>query len=76
MKKLSVLFFSMLAVMLFTACTDNDDPVNKQSFTSTINSRAIDGNDVVFSQGTAKAEVNFTSSPMSAAAFAISCRLL
>ena len=64
MKKLSVLFFSMLAVMLFTACTDNDDPVNKQSFTSTINSRAIDGNDVVFSQGTAKAEVNFTDMTM------------
>ena len=64
MKKLSVLFFSMLAVMLFTACTDYDDPVNKQSFTSTINSRAIDGNDVVFSQGTAKAEVNFTDMTM------------
>lgn len=64
MKKLSILFFSMLAVMLFTACTDNDDPVNKQTFTSTINTRAIDGTDVVFSQGTAKAEVNFTDMTM------------
>jgi hypothetical protein len=60
MKKLSVLFFSMLAVMMFTACTNNDDPVNKQTFTSTINTRTFDGTDVVFSQGSAKVEVNFT----------------
>ncbi len=60
MKKLSILFFSLLAVTLFTACNDNDDPVNKQTFTSTINNRMFDDGEVIFSQGSAKVEVNFT----------------
>ena len=55
MKKLSFLLFSLLAVTLFTACNDNnDEPDNKQTFTSTVNSRAIDGDDVVYSRGTGK----------------------
>lgn len=60
MKKLSILFFSLLAVIMFTSCNDSDNTVNKQTFTSTINNRAIDGTDVIFSQGSAKLEVNFT----------------
>ena len=60
MKKLSILFFSLLAVTLFTACNDNDDPVNTQTFTSTINNRMFDDGEVIFSQGSAKVEVNFT----------------
>ncbi len=60
MKKLSILFFSLLAVTLFTACNSDDDPVNKQTFTSTINSRTFDDGNVIFSQGSAKVEVNFT----------------
>lgn len=60
MKKLSVLFFSLLAVTLFTACGNDDEPENKQTFTAPINCRAIDGNEVVFSQGTSKVEVDFT----------------
>ena len=60
MKKLSFLLLLLLAMTVFTACNDDEKTVNKQSFSSTINNRAIDGNEVVFSQSTAKAEVNFT----------------
>lgn len=60
MKKLSFLFFALLAVTLFTACGNDDEPDNKQTYTSTINSRAIDGDEVVFSQGNAKVELNYT----------------
>ena len=60
MKKLSVLFFSLLAVTMFTACGDSDEPVNKQTITSTINCRTIDGNEVIFSQGSAKIELNYS----------------
>lgn len=50
----------MLAMTMFTACGDDDEPENKQTYTSTINNRAISGEDVVFSQGTAKVELNFS----------------
>ena len=60
MKKLSVLFVSLLVVTVFTACNNNDDSSNTQTFTMTINSRAIDGDDVVFSQGTGKADLDYT----------------
>lgn len=60
MKKLSFLLLSLLAVTLLTACSDEDEPLNKQSFTSTINCRAIDGDQVVFSQTSAKVELNYT----------------
>ncbi len=60
MKKLSFLFISLLAVTLLTACGSDDEPVNKQTISATMNSRAINGDDVVFSQGTAKVELNYT----------------
>ena len=60
MKKLSYLLFSLLAVTLFTACSESDDPINKQTFSSTFNCRAYDGDQVLFSQNTVKVEVNFT----------------
>jgi hypothetical protein len=51
---------TLLAVTLFTACGNDDEPENKQTFTAPINCRAIDGDQVVFSQGTSKVEVDFT----------------
>ena len=60
MKKISVLFFSLLAVTMFTACGNDDEPDNKQTLTTIINCRAIDGEEVVFSQGSAKVELNYT----------------
>ncbi|MBR5686050.1 MAG: hypothetical protein IKX18_07865 [Muribaculaceae bacterium] len=62
MKKLSFLLLSLLAVTLLTACGSEDDPVNKQTVSSTINARMINVADgsVVFSQNTGKIEVNFT----------------
>ena len=47
---------------LFTSCdNDNNENVNKQTYSSVINSRALDSNGgVVFSQGTAKVEINYT----------------
>ena len=60
MKKLSFLLLSLLAVALFTACNKSDEPENKQVVTMTINSRAIDGDDVVFSQSSAKVELNYS----------------
>ena len=50
MKKSLIYIFAVLAAVMFTSCSDNDEPVNKQSFTSTINTRAIEGDAVYFSQ--------------------------
>lgn len=60
MKKLSSLMLALLAVTLFTACGNDDEPTNKQTFTAPINSRAIDGDQVVFYQGSSKVEVDYT----------------
>lgn len=60
MKKLSFFLLSLLAVTLFTSCNKEDETVSKQSYSSTINCRAIDGDNVVFSQNTAKVELNYT----------------
>ena len=60
MKKLSLLLLSLLAVVMFTACGNDDEPVNKQNVTMVINNRAIDGDNVVFSQGSANVELNYT----------------
>ena len=59
MKKTFIYLLAMMAVTMFTAC-GNDEQESKQSFTATINNRAIDGDEVVFSQGTAKVEINYT----------------
>lgn len=60
MKKLSFLLLSLLALTVFTACNKSDEPENKQIVNMVINSRAIDGEQVVFSQGSAKVELNYT----------------
>ena len=60
MKKLSFMLLALLAVTLFTACGNDDEPVNKQTVSMTVNNRAIDGDQVVFSQATAKVEINYT----------------
>ena len=49
-----------MAVTLFTACNDSDEPENKQIVTMVMNNRAIDGDNVVFSQGSAKVELNYS----------------
>lgn len=54
------MLLALLAVSLFTACGNDDEPVNKQTVSMTINNRAIDGETVVFSQNNAKVEVNYT----------------
>ena len=60
MKKISILFFSLLAVLMFTACNNDDDPENIETYSPAINSRAINGDKVVFSQNTSIIEVNLT----------------
>ena len=59
MKKLSFLLLSLLAVAMLTSC-GNEEPVNKQTAVIDIDNRAIQGNQVVFSQGKATVELDFT----------------
>ena len=54
------MLLSLLAVTLLTACGSEDEPVNKQTVSATFNCRAYDGDNVVFSQSTAKVELNYT----------------
>lgn len=60
MKKLSFMLLALLAVTLFTACGNDDEPVNKQTVSMAINNRAIAGDQVVFSQANATVEMNYT----------------
>ena len=61
MKKYFFYLFALMALVMFTACNgDNDEPSNKQTITATINTRAIGGGNVIFSQGSAKVELNYT----------------
>ena len=61
MKKLSFMLLSLLTVTMFSACNgNNDEPDNKQTITATISNRAIGGGNVIFSQGSAKVELNYT----------------
>ena len=60
MKKLSFMLFALLAVTLFTACGNDDEPINTQTVSMTVNNRAIKGDEVVFSQATAQVEINYT----------------
>ena len=59
MKKTFCLF-ALLALVMFTSCND-DEPINKQTINSTFNCRAVDLEEgtVVFSQSTAKIEINY-----------------
>ena len=59
MKKFFYLF-AVLALVSLSACNDNDETVNKQTSRMTINNRAVDGDNVVFSQGIAKVELDYT----------------
>ena len=49
-----------MTVTMFTACNETDEPENKQIVTMVMNNRAIDGDNVVFSQGSAKVELNYS----------------
>ena len=60
MKKLSFMLLALLTVTLFTACGNDDKPENRQTVSMVINNRAIDGDQVVFSQANAKVEMNYT----------------
>lgn len=60
MKKIPSLVLSLLAVVMFTACNNDEDPVNKDIINMDINSRVIDGDNMVFSQFTSTVELNYT----------------
>jgi len=60
MKKYFVYLFALTAIIMFTSCNDDENTVNKQTFASTINTRALDGDEMVFSQGTGNFELNYT----------------
>lgn len=57
MRKLSFFIVSLLTVALFTSC-NNDEPENKMTSYVTLNSRAIEGDNIVFSQGNGKVDVD------------------
>lgn len=59
MKKFFYLF-AVLALVSLSACNESDEPTNIQTATMVINSRAIDGDDMVFSQGSSKVELDYT----------------
>ena len=61
MKKYFYYLFALTAMVIFSSCIGNsDEPSTKQTLSGPINSRAIDGDKVVFSQGRIEIEVNFT----------------
>ena len=59
MKKYFYLF-ALLTVVMFTSCNDDDETVNKQTLTATVNSRAVNGENTVFSQSSMTFELNYT----------------
>ena len=59
MRKLSFFIVSLLTVALFTSC-NNDEPEHKMTSYVTLNSRAIEGDNIVFSQGNGKVDVDNT----------------
>lgn len=60
MKKYYVYLFALLAVSLLASCNKSDEPENKQIVNMTINCRAINGDQFLFSQGNAMVELNYT----------------
>ncbi len=63
MKKSSIYLLALLAVMMFTSCGNDDDPVNKQTLGLTFNARVIDDsneNNIIFSQSNGQVELNYT----------------
>ena len=60
MKKYFYYLFALTAMVMLSSCLDNsDEPERKLSFTSAVNCQAINGNDVVFSIGTSKVEMDY-----------------
>ena len=63
MKKYFYYLFALSALVMFTSClSDKDEPERKLSFTTPINCQAINDNDVVFTLGTSKVDMDFTQS--------------
>lgn len=60
MKKTSFILFALLAVSLLTACGDSDDDQTRQTFTIGSSNRVVSGDNVYFSQGSGKIELNYT----------------
>lgn len=60
MKKLSFLFFSLLAVTVFTSCLNNEEPIDERTLQDVMSTRAIDGDKVVFSQNNVAIKINMT----------------
>ena len=60
MKKLSFLFFSLLAVTMFTSCLNNEEPIDERTLQDVMSTRAIDGDKVVFSQNNVAIKINMT----------------
>lgn len=57
--------FALLTIITFTSClNDKDDKVNTMTFTLTANNRAVEGEKVVFSQGTLQGEINYNDMTM------------
>ena len=59
MKKL-IYLFTLMTLVAFTSCNNSSEDEAVQSFSGTIISRAINGNEVVFSQGNTQCTVNLT----------------
>lgn len=61
MKKYIYYLFALTALVMFTSClNETDEPERKLSFTAPANCQAINGNDVAFSLGTSKVDLDFT----------------
>ena len=58
MKQLFIYAFAVMALTMLTACGNEDEPVNKQTFNVTINARIIGEDNIIFSQGKAYVELD------------------
>ena len=55
-----IYLIALLTVVAFASCNDESETVNKQTLTATINNRAINGENTVFSQSSTSFELNYT----------------